>query len=189
MEWIDGVNLNTYITSNIETPRKISDIAKKFLSVAIRLQSYGISHGDLSGDNILVNPSGEITLVDYDGMYVPSLKGMKAPENGHDHFQHPNRTTSTYSERLDNFSVLVIYLSLLAVASDPSLWDRYNRGDQDCLLFRKRDFLMPDTSPLIAELLAKKGRIRKLTKLLVEALQHDPLWDGIDPEKLAKIQR
>jgi Ca2+/Na+ antiporter len=189
MEWIDGVNLNTYITSNIETPRKISDIAKKFLSVAIRLQSYGISHGDLSGDNILVNPSGEITLVDYDGMYVPSLKGMKAPENGHDHFQHPNRTTSTYSERLDNFSVLVIYLSLLAVASDPSLWDRYNRGDQDCLLFRKRDFLMPDTSPLIAELLAKKGRIRKLTKLLVEALQHDPLWDVIDPEKLAKIQR
>ena len=39
------------------------------------------------------------------------------------------------------------------------------------------------------DLLDKKGRIRKLTKLLVEALEHDPLWDGIDPDKLAKIQR
>jgi hypothetical protein len=189
MEWIDGVNLNTYITNNLETPRKISDIARKFLSVAIKLQSYGMSHGDISGDNVMVNSSEGITLVDYDGMYVPSLKGMKAPENGHDHFQHPQRTTSTYDERLDNFSILVAYLSLLAVSSDPSLWSRYNRGDQDCLLFRKTDFLTPDRSQLITELLGKKGRIRKLTKLLVEALQHDPLWDGIDPEKIAKIQR
>ncbi len=189
MEWIDGVNLNSYISNNLETPRKISDVAKKFLSVAVRLQSYGMSHGDISGDNVMVNSSDGITLVDYDGMYVPSLKGMKAPENGHDHFQHPQRTTSTYSERLDNFSVLVTYLSLLAVASDPSMWGRYNRGDQDCLLFRKSDFLIPDRSPLIKDLLDKKGRIRKLTKLLVEALEHDPLWDGIDPDKLAKIQR
>ncbi|MGC8514601.1 MAG: hypothetical protein ACP5OC_00510 [Thermoplasmata archaeon] len=189
MEWIDGVNLNTYIANNLETPRKISDVARKFLSVAVRLQSYGMSHGDISGDNVMVNSSEGITLVDYDGMYVPSLKGMKAPENGHDHFQHPQRTTSTYSERLDNFSVLVTYLSLLAVASDPSLWSRYNRGDQDCLLFRKTDFIFSDRSPLITELLAKKGRIRKLTKLLVDALKHDPLWDGIDPDKLAKIQR
>ncbi len=189
MEWIDGVNLNTYIANNLETPRKITDIAKRFLSVAIRLRSFGISHGDISGDNVMVNSSDGITLVDYDGMYVPSLKGMKAPENGHDHFQHPQRTTSTYDERLDNFSVLVTYLSLLAVASDPTLWTRYNRGDQDCLLFRKTDFLMPEKSPLINELLSKKGRVRKLTKLLIEALNKDPLWDGIDPDKLAKIQR
>ncbi|EQD28742.1 Serine/threonine protein kinase, partial [mine drainage metagenome] len=140
-------------------------------------------------DNIMVNSLGEVTLVDYDGMYVPSLKGMSAPENGHDHFQHPKRTTATYSERLDNFSVLVTYLSLLAVASDPTMWENYNRRDQDCLLFRKSDFLTPDRSPLISDLLSRKGRIRKLTKLLLESLQHDPLWDGIDPEKLSKIQR
>ncbi len=189
MEWVDGVNLNTYISNNLETPRKISDIARKFLSVAIKLQNYGMSHGDISGDNIMVNSSGEITLVDYDGMYVPSLKGMNAPENGHDHFQHPVRSAATYGEKLDNFSVLVTYLSLLAVASDPTLWEKYNRGDQDCLLFRKSDFLTPDRSPIISDLLSRKGRIRKLTRLLLESLQHDPLWDGIDPEKLSKIQR
>ena len=63
-----------------------------------------------------------LQLVDYDGMFVPALKGLKATENGHDYFQHPNRNLDSYSTNLDNFSVLVIYLSILAVSYDETFW-------------------------------------------------------------------
>ncbi len=189
MQWVDGINLNTYITKNLKTPRKISDLARKFLNVMIQVQSYGIAHGDISGDNIMVTPSADLILVDYDGMYVPGLKGMSAPENGHDHFQHPGRTINTYGERLDNFSVLVTFLSMVAVGQSPGLWDAYNMGDQDSLLFRKKDFTDPKNSEVIAQLMKAGGKTKKLTSLLVDALSHEPMWEGIDPSAIAKIQK
>ena len=189
MQWIDGQNLNAYISEHLDSPRKLQDLARNFLSVAIRIHSAGIAHGDLSGDNIMVSENGSVSLVDYDGMFVPALKGLKATENGHDHFQHPNRNLDSYSSNLDNFSVLVIYLSILAVSYDKTFWAKYNKNDQDCLIFRRSDFTDPSGSAVLSELLQIRGRIKKLARLLIEAVSHDPLWDGINPENIAKIQR
>ncbi len=120
-------------------------------------------------------------------MYVPEFSGTKSPELGHDNFQHPMRTSNSYSERLDNFSILVTYLSLIAVAEDPSLWTKYNKGDQDCLIFRKSDFLDPSRSRVINELTKTRGRAGQLTELLCDAVRRDPLWEGCDPQRLARI--
>ncbi len=189
MQWIDGQNLNTYISEHLDSAKKLQELAKNFLSVALKMHSAGIAHGDLSGDNILVSENGSVFLVDYDGMFVPALKGLKATENGHDNFQHPGRNLDSFSSNLDNFSVLVIYLSILAVSYDKTFWAKYNKNDQDCLIFRRSDFTDPSGSGVLSELLQIRGRIKKLTSLLIEALSHDPLWDGINPENIAKIQR
>lgn len=187
MEWIEGKNLNTYIGEMLRKKETLEGLASAFLDQMARLRKYSIAHGDISGDNIIVDGSGRPVLVDYDGMYVPAFRGMESPELGHDHFQHPGRNNRTYGERLDNFSILVTYLSILAVASNPSLWAKYNRGEQDCLIFRKQDYLNPGNSPVIKGLLSTNGKVRDLTSLLVDALKHDPLWSGTDPQQIAKI--
>lgn len=182
MEWIRGTSLNEYIGSNLKNPSGLINAADGILDMVDRLQEYGLAHGDLSGDNILVGDSGELKLIDYDGMYVPSFSKRKAPEKGHDNFQHPDRNDH-FSGGLDNFSLLVIYTSLLAISHTPSLWD-YNEGDGDKLIFSASDFKNPDDSKLFKELTGIKGRVGKLAALMIESLKKDPLWDGISPEKI-----
>lgn len=189
MPWIEGENLNQYVTGHLNDKKALNRLADDFLYEMEKIRRSGISHGDISGDNIMVDRQGKLTLVDYDGMFVPAFQGMKAAEIGHDHFQHPARDSSMYSDRLDNFSILVTYLSLIAVAENPKLWDKYNGGDQDCLILRKKDFRDPRNSMAIDDLLRIRGRVRTLTNLLLEALSHGPLWPGTDPSRITKIKK
>lgn len=189
MQWVEGETLNQYITDHLNDKKTLNKFAADFLLEMQKIRKFGISHGDIAGDNIMVNSEGKLLLVDYDGMYVPELDGMKAAEIGHDHFQHPARDASMYSQRLDNFSILVTYLSILAVSENPKLWDKYNGEDQDCLILRKKDFRDPRNSMIIGDLLKMRGKVKSLTNLLIEALSHGPLWPGTDPANLAKIKK
>ena len=187
MEWVEGKTLNTFISEQLSKKDVLRGMAATFLQEMIKIRQAGIAHGDISGDNIVISSSGTMTLVDYDGMYIPEFSGSKAQELGHDNFQHPNRTAATYSERLDNFSILVTYLTLLAVAENSSLWSKYNKGDQDCLIFRKSDFTDPASSGVLRDIHKIKGKVSQLADLLEDALRHDPLWSGCDPQQIAKL--
>ncbi|MGC8506053.1 MAG: protein kinase domain-containing protein [Thermoplasmata archaeon] len=176
MDWSEGVALNTFISENLKNRAILNKLAQNFLKAAIEMQKAHVSHGDLSGDNILVNPDGTIMLIDYDGFYVPPLKGRKSNEKGHENFQHPSRGDE-FNDRIDSFSALVIYLSIRAVAENPRLWE-YNGGDQDRLLFRTSDFTSPDKSRLISDLRRQGKGLRKLADILVEYVNHDPTWSG-----------
>lgn len=185
MEWIDGTPLNTYIKANLKDTKVMKKLARDFIDSVAKLHSFGIAHGDLSGDNIIIDKNGKMIFVDYDGMYVPLMEGQKAPELGHSGFQHPNRKVDGYGRNLDNFSSLVIYLTLLALAEKPDLWKKFNGDDPDCLIMRKEDFRDPDNSPVVKALTTAGGRkVKKLTKLMIQALQKDPLWDGTEPLKI-----
>ena len=187
MDWIEGSVLNSFITANVKKQSVLKNLAQQFLETSAKLHRLGISHGDLAGDNIIVTPKDSIALIDYDGMYVPAFRGEKAPEKGHEHFQHPDRSIIHFSEDLDNFSSLIIYTSLLAVSSKPELWNRYNKGDYDCLVFRHNDFRDPGSSPLIGELTKQNGIVGKLSNLVYKAIDHEPLWDQISPERILKV--
>lgn len=188
MEWMDGVTLNKYIQSNINDTKTLKNISTKLLSEIKKLQDSGISHGDLAGDNIIVAKGGEVKLVDYDGMFIPDFKGMKSTEMGHADFQHPGRTADSFSATLDNFSALVLHLSLTAIASRPELWDKYNGGDPDCLILRKKDFLNLDISPAFKEISSiRNKKVKKMCNLLKEYLKHGPLWEGASPSVLLSL--
>ena len=72
--------------------------------------------GDLKSDNIIVRPDGSLALVDYDGMFVPSMKGRKSPTKGTKNFSHPLRTVDDFDETIDDFSLASIALSLKAIS-------------------------------------------------------------------------
>jgi tetratricopeptide (TPR) repeat protein len=141
MDWVEGETLDSYLKTNRFA---LGELAEKFKVMCESLQKNGIAHGDLQHGNIMVR-NDELVLVDYDGMYVPSLAGKGSTEAGHRNYQHPGRIEKHFGPYLDNFSAWVIYLSLKAIALDPTLYTNLGAGD-DCLLFRSEDFLAPTKS-------------------------------------------
>jgi hypothetical protein len=153
MEWIEGTGLIPYIESNLRNSEALGRLAAKFVDLMQDLSSRGIAHGDLQHGNLLVTPSEELKLVDYDGMFVPGLESLGASEYGHPNYQSPFRTPAEWGSFLDNFSSWIIYASLIAVAIDPTLWALLHRDGDEALLFHKEDFAStPDVSPALRAL-------------------------------------
>ena len=73
MDWVEADSLEKYIGSNIDRPAVLMELANDFLRMTTALHKSGISHGDLQHGNIIVRFNGELTLVDYDSMYVPGM--------------------------------------------------------------------------------------------------------------------
>ena len=152
MEWVDGYPLNTFIEQNLSRRRVLAKLKKTWVKLLADLRSAHIAHGDLQHGNVLVGPNGDLRLIDYDGMWVPALAGEGSNETGHPDYQNPRRTQKDFHARVDEFSDAVIQIAIGALMRERSLWDKYNNGDN--LLFRRRDFLDPRSSPLIADLRA-----------------------------------
>jgi hypothetical protein len=141
MEWIEAIGLMSFIETHLWEPGALADLAEKFAQMMEDLSALGIAHGDLQHGNLLVTKSGELKLIDYDGMYVPSLAQMGACERGHVNYQSPARTMRTWGPYLDNFSAWIIYVSLVALTVDPSLWSLLHRSGDEALLFNQQDFV------------------------------------------------
>ena len=75
------------------------------------------------------------------------------------------------SLRLDDFSALLIYVALHALAADPALWGKYvEQTNYDKLLFREDDFRFPQRSALRRDLLdSAKPYVRDMTERLFAA--------------------
>lgn len=147
MRWSSGTPLGRWVEDNREQPEKLHRLAKTLGNLLQRLESAGMAHGDWQHDNLLISPDGDhVTLVDYDGMFVPGLEGYPSPELGHQNYQHPERQTVHFGVGLDRFSCLVMQTALLAIAHTPSLWLKY--GDGESLLFKGADFRDPGSSPV-----------------------------------------
>jgi serine/threonine protein kinase len=175
MEWVEGEPLDRYILQNLGRPEKLGQLAANFLAVVNDLRRAGIAHGDLQHGNIMVLADGELRLVDYDGMYVPSMQNMKSNERGHSNYQHPQRRDEQFGPYMDNFSAWVIYTSIIALQVDPRLWRQLAAGD-DCLLFRQSDFLNPESSPAFAALETHSdSRLQGLARFLRAQLGLSPV--------------
>jgi serine/threonine protein kinase len=153
MDWLEGDTLRRYVSNNLKDSAKIKHLAEEFRNMVVSLHKLQASHGDLNHENIMV-VNGKMMLVDYDGMYVLALNGMRPCLIGDVNFQHPQRREEKeyFGPYQDDFSAIAIYISLLALQFDPSLYDRYENGGNS-LLFRREDFVNPDNSPYFKELL------------------------------------
>jgi len=165
MEWVNGEPMNKFVQNSLDAPNSLQVIAARWRGLVSALRSLNIAHNDLQHGNVMVQQDRSLRLVDYDAMYLPQYAGQTSPENGHQHFQHPLKTSRNYDERVDNFPALVIYLSLLALADDPPLWDRFYNDDN--LLFRKADYGDPANSPCFQALKSSQDEtVRWLTTYL-----------------------
>jgi serine/threonine protein kinase len=139
MDWVEGKTLDIYIKENINNQYALEMLAYQFNKMAAWLITQPFAHGDLKPDNIIMKEDGQLVLVDYDGIYVPAMKGQKAREIGSPGFRHPSRTVDVFDEHIDDFSIASIALALKAIAMKPVLWNEY--GGNDRLLFSENDFL------------------------------------------------
>ena len=150
MDWVDGETMEAYIAANYRNQSAMLMLSYRFGKMAAWLRTQSFSHGDIKPDNIIVRPDGSLTLVDYDGMFVPSMKGSQSPTIGTRDFCHPLRTVDDFDETIDDFSLASIALSLKAISMNSTLLDTY--GASDRLLFSENDYRTPSNSKVISAL-------------------------------------
>ena len=150
MDWIDGETMENYIAENYQDNYTMAMLCYRFCKMAVWLRSQPFAHGDIKPDNIMVRPDGSLTLVDYDGMFVPAMKGQKSPTIGTKGFSHPLRTVDDFDETIDDFALASIALSLKAISLKPSLLDEYGAADR--LLFSAEDYRELSKSKVLAAL-------------------------------------
>lgn len=150
MDWIDGETMETYIAENYQDNYAMAMLCYRFCKMAAWLRSQPFAHGDIKPDNIMVRPDGSLTLIDYDGMFVPAMKGQKSPTIGTKDFSHPQRTVDDFDETIDDFALASIALSLKAISLKPSLLDEYGAADR--LLFCAEDYRDLSKSKVLAAL-------------------------------------
>jgi len=156
MDWVEGKTLDIYIKENINNQYALEMLAYQFNKMAAWLITQPFAHGDLKPDNIIMKEDGQLVLVDYDGIYVPAMKGQKAREIGSPGFRHPSRTEDFFDEHIDDFSIASIAFALKAIAIKPILWNEF--GGNDRLLFIENDLhdlsqskVIPALQPLMTD--------------------------------------
>lgn len=144
MDWCDWETMGAWLARNHNDREAILRLRDVFVAYASYSESERFAHGDIQLLNVVVSTDGSsIKLIDYDGMFVPELEPLGASECGNVSFQHPLRDKH-FNERLDRFSLLVLYTGLTALAYRPDLWQEYRSGEG--LIFSASDFSDPDRS-------------------------------------------
>ena len=170
MEWIEGPTLDVYLDEVMGRSEVLWHLADEWVKLISVLREAEIAHGDLQHGNIIIE-RGQIRLVDLDGMFVPAMSGLKASEVGHQHYQHPARRADLFNADIDNFSALVIYLSLISLAERPSLWTEHH---DENLLFTRADFVDPASSKLLSKIKSISPEHASLAEVLESAIAADP---------------
>lgn len=176
MPWVDGEPLDHHINRlSLSAPERLHLVAYKFSVMASWLVNQPFAHGDIKPDNILVRADGSMVLVDYDGLFVPSMLGTKSREAGTPAFRHPNRPTMPFDERIDDFPLASINLSLYLIALNPNLLRTH--GAKDRLLFSETDYINMSQCPVVAEIskLNHNPHVQRLYALFLIALSEGSL--------------
>ena len=176
MDWVEGTNLDQYIRQHLHDTYQLHLLAYQFSRLALWLMPQPFAHGDLKPDNIMVREDGTLVLIDYDGMFVPAMKGQKAREMGSPDFRHPARTEETFNEHIDDFSLASILLSLRVIAEEPALLEKYGAADR--LLFSEKDYRAIHDCQLLKDIFPSEcPEVNTLVGLFIIALTQSDLSD------------
>ncbi len=173
MEWVQGESLLSYIARKSKDTVALQQLTIRWTAMMKALQKVLVAHGDLQHGNIFI-VNDDFKLVDYDGMYVPSLDGRTSNELGEPNYQHPRRSAADFGLYLDNFSAWVVYLALVALTVDGNLRARI-KSDDEFLLFRKTDFDPSNLSSLLVDLEKHRDfNVRSLATVFRSMLYLEP---------------
>ena len=115
-------------------------------------------------------------MIDYDSVYLPALKGQPDFIRGLKGYQHPNRTNNANAnEKLDYFSEIIIYTSIVGVAENPDFVNKYKLEDSEEMLFSPEDFIDIENSEIFKDLLSLKGVFPHLLQILSDYLKESDI--------------
>ncbi len=172
MDWVEGVTLDKYVRNHLHDQYSLQLISYQFCRVAAWLMAQPFAHGDLKPDNILVKDDVSLVLVDYDGMFVPAMKGQKAREVGSPDYRHPARTIDDFNESIDDFSMATIAMQLYAIALCPGM---LTATAGDTLLLGEKDYLDLENSEVITKLFSQVGNPEFEKLLAIFLLAHSEM--------------
>jgi len=187
MEWVEAQGLVSWLESNRFDEARVVKLAQQVVSLVNELESLGIAHGDLQHGNLLVTEADQLRVIDYDGMYVPALRGLGGSERGLANYQPPTRQDHHFQSDIDRFSGWIIFASLMALSIEPSLWTEISDAGDERLLFGAGDYANP-TSSMAITVLRNTGRpplvsiADWVTSLASHSIEHMPC---LDPSLLA----
>lgn len=171
MQWVEGLTIKDYICKYSADKSKLKILASNFLTLVQDMHRRDFAHGDLQHGNIMVDQNSKLFLVDYDSFYCPELKGESDIITGIADYQHPSRKQNLLAnEKMDYFSELIIYLSILAVAEVPDLVAKYKIEESDRLLFSATDYANLHQSDVYKDISTLTPEIGKLCQILDEYL-------------------
>lgn len=176
MDWVEGKTLDKYLRENLNDKYALEMLAYRFSQLAQWLIPQSFAHGDLKPDNIIVREDGSLVLVDYDGMYVPAMKGQKARELSSPDFRHPQRTKNDFDEHIDDFPVVSILLSLKAISNKPQLLSEY--AATDTLLISEKDYYSIEECKLFKNQLPSNDKnFNKVYSLFIYVYSNNGILD------------
>ena len=157
MPWVNEPTLGRFLDQAFDDRTRLNRLRTNFQKAVAEMERMGVAHGDLQHGNMLISGSGDIRLIDYDGMYVPGMPKFNASELGHANYQSPFRNmNTTLGPSIDRFSSIVIDLALDALIQDSSLWTKFSAGGNN-IIFSVDDFLKPDASEVLSRISALPG--------------------------------
>ena len=166
MDWVEGKTLDKYLRENLDDKYALEMLAYRFSQLALWLIPQPFAHGDLKPDNILVRDDGKLVLVDYDGMFVPAMKGQKARELGSPDFRHPLRTENDFDAHIDDFPLVSILLSLKAISYKPQWLADY--GAAEGLLFSEYNYQNFNSCELLEAILrTNNNELKKIYSIFL----------------------
>ena len=173
MDWVDGVSLERYVKDIKTDQSKRINLANEFRELTFWLLNQEFAHGDLKPDNIIVTDKGHLVLVDYDGMFVPAMRGQKARELGTPLYRFKGRTMEDFNEYSDDYACVFIMLALMVNSLEPIDFDVFTSPDAKDIILQFSEYLEHSlVAPYISAFLltASSGRLDR--QMLYPLLSH-----------------
>ena len=177
-DWIEGETLRRTIERAVSARdrARLHGLAVAFDRLALSLVGDDWAHGDLKPENIVVDASNHLHLIDWDGLYAPMFHGEHSTELGTKAYQHPARTTADFDASLDDYPAALIATALHTLALAPEEGDAIR--EEDGVLFDPRKIVSDSRLEYALKLFEHEGyaaqyRIGKL--LLLPTLRLEPL--------------
>lgn len=188
MDWVDGQTLSSFlqnIANNYDEDYsfwseedektalfELKCLPYNFIRAASWLIKQPFAHGDIKPDNIIIKPDGTCVLVDYDGMYVPAMQGMKMQCMGTPNYRYPSVKEQKFDNSLDNYSISIIALSLCAFALEPQ---RVCDCDDFCIITEKETSRLYEHRSFKDEVLMSDNLFRDLLAIYLHTLSQNKL--------------
>lgn len=110
MPWIDGLSLEKHFHNPNSDYRALS---YAFDSMARSILLSPRAHGDIKPANIIIAPSGEMHLIDFDAAWMPGFTDRDIEVVGTAAFGHPMRLGRRFDAYIDDFPIALIVPCLL----------------------------------------------------------------------------
>ena len=145
-------------------------IANRWLETALAMETAGFVHGDLSPDNIMVQPDGTIAVIDLDTAIWPGFRANHDAPGSNSALRHPQGAPRDPVYR-DRFPALMLWAALRILATQSDLLPG---TPAEGLLFSSADVRRPSASPVFTRLDDADASLGLLLEVVRRAIRFSP---------------